>query len=172
MIRAQLASLMWHAVVISCPLHKMSHVAQLFHGQTLSSVKHCLLLFLSLPESSAAWVMVTTSQRAHPVPGVEEARSGLQLCGDTVFPTASPRAGDTQHCMGLQKAGIFSPLPSLPWKQSGVGVVGLSETPRRSLPHNYIYADISPRHQRPGQVPEAGLQHTNPEHQNYHGTKA
>lgn len=163
---------MWHAVVISCPLHKMSHVAQLFHGQTPSSVKHCLLLFLSLPESSAAWVTVTTIQRAHTAPGVEEARSGLQLCGDTVFPTASPRAGDTQHCMGLQKAGIFSPLPSLPWKQSGVGVVGLSETPRRSLPHNHIYADISPRHQRPGQVPEAGLQHTNPEHQNYQGTKA
>lgn len=100
---------MWHAVVISCPLHKMSHVAQLFHGQTPCSVKHCLLLFLSLPASSAARVTVTTSQRAHTTPGVEKARFGLQLCGDTIFPTASPRAGDTQRYMGLQKAEIFFP---------------------------------------------------------------
>lgn len=109
MIGAQLASLLWHAVVISCPVHRMSHVAQLFHGQTPSSVKHCLLLFLSSPESSTARVMVTTSQRAHTAPGMEKARSGLQLCGDTVFPTASPRAWDTQRCVGLQKAVIFFP---------------------------------------------------------------
>ena len=98
---------MWHAVVISCPLHKMSHVAQLFHSQILSSVKHCLLLFLPLPKGSANWVTMTTSQTAHTTSDIEMARSGLQLCDDTVFPISSPTREDTQHCMGLQKPRIL-----------------------------------------------------------------
>lgn len=107
MIRAQLTSLMWHAVVISCPLHKMSHVAQLFHSQIPSSVKHCWLSFLPLPKGSTNWVTMTTSQTAHTTSDVEMARSGLQLCTDTVFTISSPTREDTQRCMGLQKPPIF-----------------------------------------------------------------
>lgn len=98
---------MWHTVVISCPLHKISHVAQLFHSQILSSVKHCLFLFLPLPKGSTNWVTMTTSQTAHTTSDTEMARSGLQLCNDTAFPIPSPTREDTQHCMGLQKPQVF-----------------------------------------------------------------
>ena len=161
MIPAQLPSLMWHAVVILCPLHKMSHVAQLFHSQTLSSVKHCLLMFLPLPTGSTNRV-VMTSQTAHTTSDIEMARSGLQLCDDTVFPISSATHEDTQRCMGLQKPQIF--LHCDFHTGNKVSLAWLNPH-RHTLPHNHIYTDVSSRHQQSGQVPIAGWS-TNPEQQN------
>lgn len=127
----------------------MSHVAQLFHSQALSSVKHCLLLFSPLPKGSTNRVTMTRSQTAHTTSDAEMAGSGLSFAMTQSFlflllPASAHSITRGSRNLGFFSAAIFTRQIKGVWQGSA-----RADTYAHSLPRNHICAAISPRHQQP-----------------------